>query len=207
MRSAWRTPSYALQCLFRARARVEVHDLPLMTAQRQSRTRELRLAATHTTAAQVFGSSVTCGTAGRGAATHGATVDCILALHPLSTSQLPYRCAAPANCTTRQPINPPPQPPPHPSPKGCSMHPAGRRTGLPGGAQDAECPPICRVHSGLLIPISHILLQISMATWSRCGRTQRAHRDRARSTSRSAHALRGACARLPRRPRKWRAAR
>ena len=85
-------PSYALQCLFRARARVEVHNLPLMTAQRQSQTKEL--AATHTTAAQVFGREFRCGTAGRGAATLGATVDCVLALHPLSASQLPYRCAA-----------------------------------------------------------------------------------------------------------------
>ena len=38
-------------------------------------------------------------------------------------------------------------------PAGCSMHPVGRRAGVPAGVRGAECPPICRAHSGL-VPLS-----------------------------------------------------
>ena len=33
------------------------------------------------------------------------------------------------------------------------MRLGGRRAGVPDGVRDAECPPICRVHSGL-VPLS-----------------------------------------------------
>ena len=45
------------------------------------------------------------------------------------------------------------------SPTRCSTHPVGRRAGSPGGVRDAECSPICRVHSGL-VPFSAIYLSI-----------------------------------------------
>ena len=45
------------------------------------------------------------------------------------------------------------------SPTGCSMHPGGRRSGPPAGVRDAECSPICRVHSGL-VPFPHIYFSI-----------------------------------------------
>ena len=38
-------------------------------------------------------------------------------------------------------------------PAGCSMHPAGRRADVSAGVRGAECPPICRAHSGL-VPLS-----------------------------------------------------
>ena len=51
--------------------------------------------------------------------------------------------------------------------RNCSMRPAGRRTGLPGGVRDVECSPICRVHSGL-VPFSHIYLSIYLSLRITC---------------------------------------
>ena len=44
------------------------------------------------------------------------------------------------------------------------MHPVGRCAGVPAGVRGAECPPICRVHSGLVPLFTSIYLSVN--TWA-----------------------------------------